>query len=529
MIKSIVKDVLKKYSFVILMCFFVCISFGNSYSSFFVYESSDRVTQMFMDKINLSFTINGLEESFFTIENGTHFLNIIVNGSEMVDSSYKLGYKPDSDITIGYYDRYGKPRGIISKSESKEIVLVVTNSSTTSKDINFSVFSGYVGDSVDNIEMDDNYSEIITEVSFPTIFEVMQRDNEIFADNVSSTYVRNSSGINFSFSSGDTNGKGLYYTTNLTKTEDIDGDGTGERVYFYRGDVENNFLVFAGYCWRIVRTNEDSSIKLIYNDKYDPSMGCKNPITGVSSIGSSPYNYTKGDNAYVGYMMGIDNQCTDSQCDATVLSTSYEEAHANVYDSTVKKYIDEWYENNILMQGTKITSKIANTIYCNDRKMVTDGYTGSHTQLCYGNNSSHYAAYVRLAMGGLPQYKCEQQNDEFTLRVDSGGVLGFGNNALKYPIALLSADEIAYAGNIVPSGENTSSNTETFLVNSSVYRTLSPGNFSGSHNYIYSMFSKDLQDIGSTVSINIFPVISLKSDVDIINGNGFYNNPYIVY
>ena len=78
MIKSVVKDILKKYSFVILMCFFVCISFGNSYSSFFVYESSDRVTQMFMNKINLSFTINGLEESFFTIENGTHFLNIIV-------------------------------------------------------------------------------------------------------------------------------------------------------------------------------------------------------------------------------------------------------------------------------------------------------------------------------------------------------------------------------------------------------------------------------------------------------------------
>lgn len=38
--------------------------------------------------------------------------------------------------------------------------------------------------------------------------------------------------------------------------------------YFYRGDVENNYLVFAGKLWRIVGINSDNSIRIILNDGF---------------------------------------------------------------------------------------------------------------------------------------------------------------------------------------------------------------------------------------------------------------------
>ena len=36
-------------------------------------------------------------------------------------------------------------------------------------------------------------------------------------------------------------------------------------AYYYRGDVENNYVKFAGFYWRIIRINGDGSIRLIYD------------------------------------------------------------------------------------------------------------------------------------------------------------------------------------------------------------------------------------------------------------------------
>jgi hypothetical protein len=40
--------------------------------------------------------------------------------------------------------------------------------------------------------------------------------------------------------------------------------------YYFRGNITNNFVSFAGMCWRIVRVTGDGSIKLaLYN--YNPN------------------------------------------------------------------------------------------------------------------------------------------------------------------------------------------------------------------------------------------------------------------
>ena len=37
------------------------------------------------------------------------------------------------------------------------------------------------------------------------------------------------------------------------------------KTYYYRGDVENNYLVFADKYWRIIRINEDGTVRIIYS------------------------------------------------------------------------------------------------------------------------------------------------------------------------------------------------------------------------------------------------------------------------
>ena len=78
---------------------------------------------------------------------------------------------------------------------------------------------------------------------------------------IASQTSQSDSSINFSSYSSASNGRGLYYTSDLSKTEDLDGDGVGEVVYYYRGNATNNYVRFDSYCWRIVRTNEDGSIE----------------------------------------------------------------------------------------------------------------------------------------------------------------------------------------------------------------------------------------------------------------------------
>ena len=63
--------------------------------------------------------------------------------------------------------------------------------------------------------------------------------------------VQSDAGISFAYTSKSDGTVGLYYTSDTTKTEN------GEVVYYYRGAVTNNYLVFGNYCWRIVRTVED--------------------------------------------------------------------------------------------------------------------------------------------------------------------------------------------------------------------------------------------------------------------------------
>ena len=87
------------------------------------------------------------------------------------------------------------------------------------------------------------------------------------------------------------------YTMNNTKDDKYP-------VHYYRGKVSNNNVLFAGFCWRVVRTTSTGGVKLIYNGVYDESNKCNN--TGVNSqTGTSSFNSMDSSLAAGGYMYGI--------------------------------------------------------------------------------------------------------------------------------------------------------------------------------------------------------------------------------
>ena len=124
--------------------------------------------------------------------------------------------------------------------------------------------------------------------------------------------------IDFSQTSEQSNTNGIYMTTN---TE------SGKPVYYYRGNVDNNYVLFANKCWRIIRTTETGGVKLILdqgscNRNTDPSQVSYKPSSNSNTIvkplntikklskdpggrlGFSSFNENYDSPAYVGYMYG---------------------------------------------------------------------------------------------------------------------------------------------------------------------------------------------------------------------------------
>ena len=95
----------------------------------------------------------------------------------------------------------------------------------------------------------------------------------------------------------------------LCKAPDAYGDS-----YYYRGNVTNNYVLFADKYWRIVRINGDGTVRVIYDGT---SAHANGESSSDRQIGTSAFNSSYKDNAYVGYMYGQTGAST------------YAAAHAN--------------------------------------------------------------------------------------------------------------------------------------------------------------------------------------------------------
>ena len=299
------------------------------------------------------------------------------------------------------------------------------------------------------------------------------------------------------------------FTTNTANTL-YKATENGTDVYYFAGQDTtstpiNNWVKFGknssnqDLYWRIIRTNADGSIRLLYSGT--------SPDTVSAYINSSAFNENTESPKYVGYMYG--------NSDATL-----EEARTNTNDSTIKTYIDNWYENNL----TSYTNYLSNdAVYCNDRELKS-GSSYSTSSNLYFKPFERLNTYNNIP---TPSYDCTNTKDSFSV-----------NNTeakLKYPIALMTADEIAYAGGVyntnAPMWYYTNSSYNS-IVREFIWGLLSPDDatgqlsFAGTYAVDGSLSSGRLYSYGVNSQSVIRPVISLKSCVMTGSGDGSSSNPY---
>ena len=339
--------------------------------------------------------------------------------------------------------------------------------------------------------------------------------------------------------------------TLFTSTESITGiTDSPKEVYYYAGNTTNNWVKFGKYqndliryrgyystssnsfrdyptmdectsasdyninCtehkyantgddiyWRIIRTNHDGSIRLLY-------VG-NSPDTTDGNIGKSVFNTSKRSPKYVGYKYGED--------------TSLDTIRNNTTDSTIKVFIDSWYQNN-LTNYTKYLSTSA--VYCNDRSLGT-----GQTYSVSSSSQFNFAPYYRMdwdtqGAKANPSYNCTDIRDAFSVDNTSA--------KLTYPVSLVTSDEIAFAGGVALQFMNTPyawfiSNSAGTQV-SGWWWSLSPLSwqlsFSGVQRWISDWMNWGFESVDTAQGVR--PVISLKSCIKYSTGDGSATNPYTI-
>ncbi len=278
--------------------------------------------------------------------------------------------------------------------------------------------------------------------------------------------------------------------TLYTSTED------SKTVYYFAGNATDNWVKFGKNAsnqdlyWRIIRTNSDGGVRLLYH-------GTSTTATDAY-IGKSAFNSSYNNIAYVSYMYGN--------------LGSVANARENTTDSTIKTIIDNWYKDNLNTNYGKYLSTTA--VYCNDRST---------------SDNTYFGAYTRLLTNKTPSYDCTATEDKFT--VDST----VGNGKLTYPIALMTADEVSFAGGLYGTNAptwyyyNSANGSST---GSNWWWLLSPLRWSGGYARVFYVSGSSSPGYLLNYYVNytngVRPVISLKSCIKYSTGNGSASDPYTI-
>lgn len=293
-------------------------------------------------------------------------------------------------------------------------------------------------------------------------------------------------GISFSTVSSDTNGNGIY-TLSSTASDTYP-------IYYYRGAVINNNVIFGGFCWQIVRTTNTGGVKLIYNGT---------PTDGTCvSTGS-----------------------------ASMLSTTSAMETASYATSSVHKVVEEWFEENL----TDFITDLEDIEWCGGGGTSSSTENSSDTSDVYNQYSytTHYfESYSRLINNKMPSLTC------------TGGDI-YTSEDLTYPVALITADEMAFAGKVFGKANESyylytgktywtmtlstvNVTVKNTFTSSSAGLTHTGTTVTNSGKFFVSATSATAYAIDYTVTSGIRPMVSLKVGTTYTGGTGTTDDPYII-
>ena len=317
-------------------------------------------------------------------------------------------------------------------------------------------------------------------------------------------------------------------------------------------------VIFGGFCWQMIRTTDTGGIKLIYNGI--PNNGKCNNTGEDQQIGKSQFNSNDNSLGLIGYMynsssllysisgspasgsiFGYDVDYSNGVYTLVDTSTSSDGHHytcnsteetcttvrfyhymgyyitlangmkaedafegmissndVNHDNSTIKTYIDSWYQNNLI----QYSDKLEETIFCFNRSISDYGNWDKNTNLSYN----------QVSFIGTTSILCSNITDQFSTSTSLA--------KLDYSVGLMTRLEmlLLHHKKLVISGED--------------YWAFHPVEYSSYFSRIRGVSSNDdLSYNGGTrptASYEVRPAVSLKPGTTCQLGDGSKDNPFII-
>ena len=278
--------------------------------------------------------------------------------------------------------------------------------------------------------------------------------------------------------------------------------------YYYRGGVEDNFVNYAGMCWRIVRIQGDGSIKLILASELTCSDTNVTTSSGYATDGAAGVQGTKL-SAHYGYKM---------------VGSYYIDDYINSAGDTTgnaRTKLNAWLERKITSESDKALLK--NEDWCiGDRTTAYDRSTyalktETAEELINVKTSFRYSADKRIMNTKIPSLKCDG-NKKRNGEIDTNKV------------GMLTVDEIVFAGGQYNVGNSTYYLNKNAISNGWCIFSLSHFNSGVLGGFLFAVSSGGNIDFGpvSNDSISLRATVTLLSSTKITSGDGTQQNPYVI-
>ena len=285
------------------------------------------------------------------------------------------------------------------------------------------------------------------------------------------------------------NDNSIYYINSVSDFN-VSGISVGKIHYFGTSyEYENGIYTLTGDVKKITTMSDRS----VFNNH---KFLCLNSDASCDSLG---FIYELADSSIKYIILNNGND----------INGTLDRIFANVNNSIVKQFVDNWYSSNLI----DYTKYIEDTPYCNDRKIISTNFTTTGPM----NINTSFAFNNRISNNTF-SFSCEKK-DAFTVTETDTG-----NGALTYPIGLVTADELELSGGIGSDYSPLFTGYE-FWTMTPYYRRYNSGrafNIIQGDGYSSSY-------TGYYGSSFVKPVISVNSNLIVVNGDGTGSNPYQLF
>ena len=264
-------------------------------------------------------------------------------------------------------------------------------------------------------------------------------------------------------------------TTSSNNTSDSSGlykstaTNIGEPTYYFRGAVENNYVSFAGFTWRIVRINEDGTLRIVMQD-------------GINDNTTYAFNSNYNNYTYMYYS-----------------------------NSDAKTTLESWYQTNIGSKSDLAKNVASGNYYCEQAKAK---YSDSYT-----SGSSVMTTYNKYT----PDFKCATDGNGKGLVNSNIGLLTY-DDLIYAGNYVNQTNNSNYLNNGFSYWTMSPSGVDTFDMHSDIWFIYDNSKIG----CLYVDWSNEKYSVGKKYYVSLRPVINLKSDIQISSGNGTKDNPFTI-